>query len=142
MRERKHIFSKGGKAKRAKRSTWEHKFICLSSCGKEEPPTPFEKAELIRAGLGPKNLSFFEDGSTKEFKQEILSSFPKLRDGGGFELLRTATRNSKILCIIPHPPGGYTAEYVKSIVCQAKVYVCPIQKDLSSEPVASDETEV
>ena len=52
------------------------------------------------------------------------------RDGGGFESLRTATRNSKILRIIPHPPGGVCKEYCVS-------GKGPIQQDLSSEPVAN-----
>lgn len=121
---------------------WEHEFICLASCGQQEPPTPFEKAELMRAGLGPKKLCLLEYGSTSEFKQEILEAFPKLRLGGGYELLRTATKNNRIISVIPRPPGGYTADYVKNIVCQAKVYIRPIQQDLCVRSVSLEDDEV
>ena len=46
-------------------------------------------------------------------------------EGGGYELLRTVPN------VIPPPQGGYTVEYLKNIVSQAKVYIRPLQKNLS-----------
>ena len=69
-----------------------------------------------------------------EFHEDLLDAFPKLREGGGYELLRTAEGNTKLLDVIPVPPGGYTASFLKDIVMQAKVYIRPVQKDLSLEP--------
>ena len=64
-----------------------------------------------------------------------MAAFPKLADGGGHELMRTKQNNNRELCVIPFLSGGYTAEYLKSIVGQAKVCIRPIQKDLSITPV-------
>ena len=69
----------------------------------------------------------------------ITSSYPKLILGGGYELLRTLPNNNKEICVIPPPAGGYTVEYLKSIISQAKVYVRPIQKDLSLDAILDDE---
>ena len=123
---------------------WEHEFICLALCGQKEPPSgsPMEKAELIRAGLGPRKLSLFEFGSSNDFHNDVIMAFPKLSDGGGYELLRTIKNNHRVLSVIPLPPGGYIVEYVKSIVCQAKVYIRPIQQDLSSDPQQEESEEV
>ena len=75
-----------------------------------------------------------------EFHEDILDAFPKLSEGGGYELLRTAEGNNKLLDVIPVPPGGYTASFLKDIVMQAKVYIRPIQKDLFLESVQLSET--
>ena len=81
------------------------------------------------SGLGKKNLSFLEDADSDEIKLEIADKFPKLKESGGYELLRVGARNRK-LEVIPIPPGGYTVQYLKDVVQQAKVYIRPIQADL------------
>ena len=58
-----------------------------------------------------------------------MDNFPQLKEAGGYELLRVGTR-SRNLELIPIPPGGYTAQYLKEVVQQAKVYIRPIQADL------------
>ena len=68
---------------------WEHEFICLAYCGQTDPPSPIDKANLIRAGLGPRKLTLFEFGDSSQFHDEVISSFPKLSGGGGYELMRT-----------------------------------------------------
>ena len=77
-------------------------------------PTPLDKAELIRAGLGMGSLLLFEHSDAWEFHDEILRKFPNLADGGGYELFRTCG-NSSALHVIPSPSGGYTTSYVKSV---------------------------
>ena len=47
------------KSKKKKLSYWQHDFICLAKTGQDKPPSPIEKAELVRANLGHKNLVFF-----------------------------------------------------------------------------------
>ena len=107
-------------------------FICLATVGQTHAPTPIEKAELYQAWLRMKLLLLLQYADAWEFHEEILKKFPKLADGGGYELLRTCA-NSRELTVIPAPSGGYTTSYVKSIVNQAKVYIRPLQKDLSLE---------
>ena len=91
-----------------------------------------DKANLIRAGLGLRKLSLFEFGDSSRFHDDVMAAFPKLADGGGYELLCTKQNNNRELCVIPPPSGGYNAEYLKSIVGQAKVNIRPIQKNLST----------
>ena len=57
----------------------------------------------------------------------ILLSFFIFR----YELLRTAEKNSHLLDVIPPPPSGYSASYVKIVAGQAKIYIRPLQQNLS-----------
>lgn len=71
--------------------------------------------------------------TSEEFKSTLLMEFPKLKDGGGFELLRPygATR-TKTLQVIPCPSEGYTPHYLQDTIGihAAIVYIRPLQKDL------------
>ena len=128
--------------KRNKIALWKHNFICLANTSDDLVPSNIAKANLIRAGLGLKEINFSLNGDSSGFHEEIMNAFPKLRDGGGYELLRTSDGHSKLLHIIPPLSGGYTAPYLKSIMAQSKVYLRPLQQDLSMEPITSDEHEV
>ena len=133
MTERRNIFKRNKGKKR--KIVWDHEFVCLSYCGEETPPSPLCKAELIRAGLGPRKVSISEDVDGEEFRDAIFNSFPGLKDGGGFQLLRTKHGTNRELCVIPLPKSGYTVHYIRSVAGQAKIYIRPIQKDLSLEPL-------
>ena len=87
-------------------------------------------------GLGKKNVSCLEDGSADELDMELLTTFPKLEDVGGYELLRIADKG-RSLEVNSLPPDGYTASYLKEVVRQAKVYIRPIQRNLATEQVNS-----
>ena len=142
MQERSNVFGSrksNKKSKKVRITMWEHEFICLAKCGQTIPPSPMEKAELINAGLGPRKLSLLECGVSWEFHEEIMSAFPKLSEGGGYELMRTQPNNNRELCVIPPQSGGYTVEYLKNIVSQAKIFIRPIQKDLSLTPLVVNE---
>lgn len=62
----------------------------------------------------------------------INEVFPQLKEGGGYELLKG--NQSRMLEVIPTPPEGYTPVYLKDVIGQGKVYVRPIQKNLSLQP--------
>ena len=117
--------------KKIRLAMWSHEFICLADCNVTKVPTPMDKAELIRAGLGPRKLSFFEFCENWEFHDEIIAAFPKLRSGGGYELLRSSVGNTKDLEVVPPPQGGYTASFLKSVVGQAKIFIRPMEQCLS-----------
>ena len=122
---------------------WQHEFVCLSMTDSCNTPSPLERAELKRADLGSKNISIRLDGNVQDFHEDLLKAFPKLANAGGYELLRTRERgHCKELAVIEPCPGGYTAEFLKSVVGQAKVFVRPLQQDLSFETHTSDKTEV
>ena len=87
----------------------------------------------MQAGLGLKSLSFTEGSDGELFHQVLMEAFPKLQGAGGYELLRTSERSNRILDVIPLPLSGYSVAYLKSIAEQAKIYIRPIQEDLSLE---------
>jgi len=63
----------------------------------------------------------------------LATNFPKLSSGGGFELLRcNGPRQS--LQVISAPKAGYTVDFLKAVVQQAKIYIRPIQQDLPFTP--------
>lgn len=117
-------------------STWCHDFVCLSSTTATKPPSSLEIAALIRAGLGRKQLTLFEGDGSVEVHTEIMQSFPRLQEGGGYELMRVAESGQRLLQVIPSPSDGYSVMYLKEVLRQAKVYIRPVQQDLSLIPCA------
>ncbi len=101
-----------------------------------------EKIQLMRAGLGPKKVPFLDYGEAWEFHDEMVGAFPQLSNCSGYELLRTQPQNSRELFVIPSQSGGYTVQYLKSVVCQAKLYIRPIQKYLSLVALVEEKDEM
>ncbi len=89
---------------------WKHTFVCLAKTGTSTPPTAFEKVELLAVDLGPKTITVMENAESWEFHDKVLAAFPKLHDGGGYELLRSVEHSNRELRVIPCPPGGYVFE--------------------------------
>ena len=102
-----------------------------------------EAGQLLRAGLGKKQLSVLEFGDSSDVHMEILNAFPKLQEGGGYELLRVGDTGGQRnqLVLIPPPCEGYTVPYLKEVLRQAKVYIRPIQKDLSLDALPPTESD-
>ena len=123
----------GGVAKRKRLQQWQHTFLCLARKDQVEIPYAQEKGELKLADLGEKKCLINADADPDEFDDTILDQFPKLRNTGGYELLRQG--NNKSLELIIPPKDGYSVDYLKSIVTRAKLYIRPIQTnlDLSTE---------
>ena len=67
-----------------------------------------------------------------DFEKTLEEAFPKLKDCGGWELLRTPPGSRIVLENIRIPTGGYTSSYLadESNLGQAVCYIRPIQKDL------------
>ena len=86
------------------------------------------------AGLGEKRITISADAEAQEICGELSVHFPKLLDSGGFELLRVP-EGGKQLNVIACPESGYTVSYLRAVVHYAKVYIRPMQKDLSLDPV-------
>ncbi|VDH91975.1 Hypothetical predicted protein [Mytilus galloprovincialis] len=123
--------------KNKKPRTWTCEFVCLSNRDAIKTPTGEEKVVLKRAGLGNKKIQFCLDGSEELFTKKLFSEegFNKLRDCGGFELLRCQS-NCRLIEIIS---SKYTPESLRSIIGgQSKIYIRPIQANLSmsASPVA------
>ncbi len=76
-----------------------------------------ERAKLMRAGLGLKSLKFLECSDGELFHQNVLDTFPKLQEAGGYELLRTNERRPEDILIFfsgaeKVPPLGFNTQPV------------------------------
>ena len=109
-------------------------------------PTAAEKQILFKAGLGLKKIKFDIDDDEEAVMKKItsaesdsneLTGFPKLRDCGGFELIRCVANCRELVLI----EGSWGVRELKANVgAQAKIYLRPIQKNLSTEPLAAEKT--
>ena len=97
-------------------------------------PDQQTKAKLTLAGLGDKKISIFMHGDAEDIDAELNHHFPKLGQGGGYELLRCSDKGGRELLVIDMPAAGYTPQYLKSVVTSAKIYIRPLQRDLDISP--------
>ena len=104
--------------------TWTHRFVCLSDPNQDVVPSASEKFCLKESGLGEKKIVFPISAGWETMKEEILRSFPKLRCGGGIELLRTDGPYSKSLTKIC-PQQWTSVSKLKEHMQQARIYVRP-----------------
>lgn len=110
-------------------------FVCLASVHQDCIPDGQERAELQIAGLGEKRVSFNAFSDAFDIYKELEFEYPKLSSAGGFELLRVPEGGGKHLEVIPSPDNGYTVSYLRAVVHHAKIYIRPLQQDLSLEPL-------
>jgi hypothetical protein len=119
--------NKGPKSKKKKLSLWVHDFVCLSRTSDNKAPSSLEVGELLRAGLGRKQLSFPDDGDSSEVHSEIMAAFPKLKEGGGYELLPlNDAGGQRRELLIQSPSEGYTVSAfgvcVHTVLCKLVVH--------------------
>ena len=126
------------KTKKKRLNIWSDDFVCLWSTTTTKPPSCLEIADLIRAGLGKKQITLFDGDGSHELHREILHTFPRLSEGGGYELLRVAESGQRNLCVIPSQSDGYSVSYLLEVLRQAKVYIRPVQNDLSLDSCDDD----
>ena len=111
-----------------------HMTLCVATTTAAKPLSSLQTANLMRAGLGKKQLTLFEGDDSCDLHSEILMAFPRLQDGGGYELLRVAESGLRTLHVIPQPSDGYSVTFLKDVLRQAKVYIRPMQRDLTLDP--------
>ena len=118
-----------GWGKKGAATCWQHKFFCLSDTSQDRiPTTAAAKLMLEEAGLGEKRVMVPLDADAEAFHSLLLSSYPKLKDGGGFELLRCIP-NSRDLEVLA-PRIASSPKLLKRSVGNGRVYLRPIQRDL------------
>ena len=121
-----------------KHQQWTHKFLCVPSCSTNTAPRKGSEWQLlISAGLWEKLVAFRTmDCPPGEYRDHLLETFSKLKDAGGFELMRYIPNSNQLECLPPlalHSPRN-TQEYVG----KSTVYIRPIQKDLNLSPLELD----
>lgn len=88
--------------------------------------------QLAKMGLGLKEVVFDSDGDADHVHDILMASCPVLRNCGGYTLLRLGG-GSRSLVEIEGPETGITVAYLKDILNQAKLYIRPLQCDISDE---------
>ena len=124
--------------------TWSRSFVCLAYNNQTHPPTPSERVVLALNNLGEKRVEFPRDGNGAQVHEAIISTFPSL--ASGYELLRNSEGRGKELMKIPMPDSGFSVDYLRSVLGQAKGFLRPLQKDIvlvgASSSSNSDGSEV
>ncbi|XP_053383435.1 uncharacterized protein LOC123541168 [Mercenaria mercenaria] len=121
-----------------KGGSWTAQFFCLSSRDQVKTPTSTEKEILNKTGLGLKKIKVSNSSSEEDIIQMLQSEqgFTKLKDSGGFEMLRTL-QNGRTLVAVPCPWNSKSLKM--NVGSQARIYLRPIQRSLSVEPVSDYE---
>ena len=110
----------------------------LSEMNTEVTPNKEELEKLRQAGLGRRKIVFpNKNAGFKAFSEVLMEKYPKLRDGGGFQLLRALGGGGGVRYLELIIPGqdGYSIPYLRETQClgQAILYVRPLQANLSME---------
>ena len=138
--EQRSLFQPKRKAPAAAATTsWSHGFVCLHSTTADRVPTN-QSAKLLleEAGLGQKLIRVPDlDCGPEAFSKLLLAAYPRLHLGGGFEPLRCKAQSRELLLISPRISNN--PRLLKRRVANGKVYIRPIQRDLSLEPEEEDE---
>ena len=112
------------------KNTFTRLFVCLANTEQDVMPDASERIPLSMAGLGEAKIVFNKDGNAIHVHGKILETFPALGEAGGYEILRKQEGNTKQLMQIPHPPKGFTVQFLKTALGQAKAFLRPIQRNL------------
>lgn len=92
---------------------------------------PSRADKLALSGLGRKTITFGRNDNAYAFVLKVETVYPKIKAGGGFELLRSDVSNKELVLIAP-PPSGYTLPFLResSGTGQALIYARPMQSSL------------
>ncbi len=101
------------------------------------PPTASLKTKLQQGGLGRKKVCFHWQAGAIDFKARLEEVYPKLKESGGFEILRRGTQTSDLVLIQP-PRSEYSVPFLRdaSELGQAIAFIRPIQNNLDVTPTA------
>ena len=135
-RKRK-LDSKFSPKKKKRIATWTHTFVCLSCTEDDMIPDSDYRTDLQLAGLGEQRVSLPGFADVHDNFSEI-SYLPQLLEWGAFELLRLPEGGGKHLDVIASPEKGYTTSYLRAVVHHANIYIRPLQKSLSLEPIKEE----
>lgn len=121
------------------KETWTHDFCLLSSPTAQKTPTNVEMDQLRKAGLGKRKIVFpNKDADHYGLVKHLEAGYPKLKSGGGFELLKGVGGGSgaRSLESLPLGPNGYSIRYLRETLCigQAVLYIKPLQVELDMTP--------
>lgn len=85
--------------------------LYLSQVGQFISPDTADRVHLVQAGLGKKLVSCSES-SADELHQKLLSAFPRLHGGGGYEFLKLDEASRRQLSVVPPFAGRCNPMYL------------------------------
>ena len=112
-----------------------HTGFCVPSCSTNTAPRKGSERQLIiSAGLWEKLVTFPNiDCPPEEYRDHLLETFPKLKDARDYELMRCIPNSNQLECL--PPLALHSLRNTQECVGKSKVYIRPIQKDLSLSPL-------
>ena len=115
-------------------NSWIHIFFCLAKTEENRVPSnTLQRTKLVLAGLGERKVTVADvNCSPQEFQETLLTEFPKLRKGGGFELLKCSA-STRQLELIPFSIS-ISPSLLRSWIGTARIYLRPIQLNLDLTP--------
>ncbi|XP_074656889.1 uncharacterized protein LOC141910074 isoform X1 [Tubulanus polymorphus] len=102
--------------------------VCLAETDALLIPDRDELARLLASGLGLRKITFNANGSKQDLSDKLYEEYPKLKRGGGFEILNPE-KNSRTILKVVHV-GAIECSRLGE-VSASKFYVRPLQVDLS-----------
>ena len=109
------------------KETWTHDLGVLSEMNTEVTPNKEELEKLRQAGLGQRKIVFpNKNAGFKAFSKVLMEKYPKLRDGGGFQLLRALGGGGGVGYLELVIPGqdGYSIPYLRETMFKTSSFVC------------------
>ena len=101
-------------------------FVCLGKCAQNRVPSRSDKIALQNCGLGRRKICFSSNANYSKLEEKLFEVYPKLSDGGGFQILQTgAGGHSSSLSVISPSPNGYSVPFLRdeSGLGQALAYI-------------------
>lgn len=103
-----------------------HMHVCSGRKSDSEVPSTGCKTQLLNASLVEKKITFEKKSTCSYFHEKLLESFPKLKEGGGYEPMRKqqvgTLVTSKLELFQPKGNAGYVLD-LKEMVASARIYV-------------------
>ena len=137
-----HSFRRGDRKSpghsRKRPRNWTHLFICLGS-NTVRKWISADRLDRQMAGLGERTIEFeeYESIDSSAFRHRLYKEYPKLADGGGYELMRLPP-NSRTLEIIQPPAEGYTPLFLSRVMGTSRTFIRPISRSLNMSKVIAD----
>ena len=130
------------KKKAVARRTWTVGFVCVADRYQARIPSSTDKQVLLHAGLGLKKIKLDLEDDEHDVLEKItcgdkdddgnIKGFPQLKECGGFEIMYCVSSCKELRPL----NCCWTAKDLKAnIGAQSKLYLRPIQKNLSTVSV-------
>lgn len=126
------------KQRRKRQTTWTGSFFCFSDKDSAKCPTSTERSNLQKSGLGYKKIQLILTDNAEIVRDKICKEYPKIAEGGGFELLRCLPNCRKLEIL---DCNWDTVSLRASVGGQANIYIRPIQRNLSLDDSGNFMTE-